>query len=213
VNTVERNNIGKMVDVFKRGDIILCDLGLGEGSEQSGQRPCVVIQNDVGNKFSTTIIVATITSSNRKAKIPTHVEVDERSGLDKPSLILCEQVRTVDKHRVKKYIGSVPRNVREKIDNALIISLEIFKRGELEVEEQVIKVKSLEETILDLANLTLTSKVTNHMVSKFNRELMILEDLCKENRLYLNGYYNKSKELDKIINAANVKREPMLKVV
>ena len=133
---ISRNNIEKIIEMLKRGDVVLCNLGEGKGSEQSGVRPCVVIQNDIGNRYSPTIIVATITSSTSKAKLPTHIEINERSGLDKPSIVLCEQIRTIDKQRVVGFLGTTPKQVRKKIDEALITSLEIYKRGEEEVKSK-----------------------------------------------------------------------------
>lgn len=109
-----------------RGDIYYADLGKVEGSEQGGVRPVIVIQNNVGNRYSPTVIIAAITSQLNKAKLPTHLEINKAlCDLDKESIILFEQIRTIDKSRLRDYIGSVPTELTSKIDTALIISLGI----------------------------------------------------------------------------------------
>ena len=108
----------------KRGEIYYADLSPVVGSEQGGVRPVLVIQNDVGNKYSPTIIVAAITSKLSKAKIPTHVELSSLDyGLPKDSVVLLEQLRTLDKRRLKEKIGVVDSYKMRVIDNALLISL------------------------------------------------------------------------------------------
>lgn len=105
---------------MKRGDIYYVNLGRNVmGSEQSGVRPCLVIQNDVGNRHSPTTIVACITSKQTKSKIPTHVNVSG-FGLPKDSVIMFEQLRTIDKCRVREYIGNIPNEIWE---DALKISI------------------------------------------------------------------------------------------
>jgi mRNA interferase MazF len=97
-----------MAQVVKRGDIYYADLSPVIGSEQGGIRPVLIIQNDIGNKYSPTIIIAAITSQINKAKLPTHVEISsEEYGLNKDSVILLEQVRTIDKRRLKDKIGHI----------------------------------------------------------------------------------------------------------
>lgn len=105
----------------KRGDIYYCDLGLPRGSEQGGIRPVVIIQNDIGNKFSPTTIVAPITSSLTKARIPTHVEL----VLEKDSIVMSEQIRVVDKCRLKEKITVADYNLLKKIDSAIKVSLNV----------------------------------------------------------------------------------------
>lgn len=209
------NNFGKLENIVKRGDIVLCDLGFGEGSEQSGIRPCVVIQNDKGNRYSTTLIVAAITSSSSKAKIPTHIEIDEKCGLDKASVILCEQIRTIDKNRVKKFIGSVNREVREKIDKALMISIEMFKNGELSIKEQAIRVKSIEETLISVYDICKDKDTIEKIMFTYNFEYQLLENLCDKYKLYMKYYYNKSEKIELILNKEenNKVSKPKLRVV
>ena len=113
-----------MEDLFKRGELYYADLSPVVGSEQGGVRPVLVIQNDVGTKYSPTIIVAAITSKLSKAKIPTHVELSSLDyGLPKDSVVLLEQLRTLDKRRLKEKIGVVDSYKMRVIDNALLISL------------------------------------------------------------------------------------------
>ena len=109
---------------IKRGDIFYADLSPVVGSEQGGIRPVIIIQNDIGNKYSPTVIVAAITSQINKAKLPTHVEISsEEYGLNKDSVVLLEQVRTLDKRRLKEKIGHMLERDMKKVDNSLRISM------------------------------------------------------------------------------------------
>ena len=113
---------------IKRGDIYYADLNPVIGSEQGGNRPVLVIQNNVGNKYSPTIIVSAITSKIYKAKIPTHIELSAKEyGLPKDSVILLEQLRTIDKMRLKEKIASLDDEKMQKVNNALEISLGLLK--------------------------------------------------------------------------------------
>lgn len=109
--------------IVKRGDIFYADLSPVVGSEQGGTRPVLVVQNDVGNKYSPTVIAAAITSRINKAKLPTHIEIDAaRYGLSKDSVILLEQVRTIDKKRLREKIGRLDEVQMIKVNDALSIS-------------------------------------------------------------------------------------------
>ena len=110
--------------VIKRGDMFYADLSPVIGSEQGGIRPVLVIQNNVGNKYGPTVIVSAITSRLNKNKLPTHIELDsEEFGLKSDSVILTEQIRTIDKSRLKEKIGHINnQTVMSKIDNALGVS-------------------------------------------------------------------------------------------
>lgn len=109
--------------IVNRGDIFYADLSPVVGSEQGGTRPVLVVQNDVGNKYSPTIIAAAITSKINKAKLPTHIEIDAaRYGLSKDSVILLEQVRTIDKKRLREKIGKLDDVQMIKVNDALSIS-------------------------------------------------------------------------------------------
>lgn len=106
-----------------RGDIYYADLSPVVGSEQGGVRPVLIIQNDVGNKFSPTVIAAAITSQRDKTNLPTHIEVDAQgSGLIKDSVVLLEQVRTLDKHRLREKMGRLDKNSMSRVNQALSIS-------------------------------------------------------------------------------------------
>lgn len=109
--------------IIKRGDIYYADLSPVIGSEQGGIRPVLVVQNDIGNKYSPTVIIAAITSQINKAKLPTHIEISAQDyGLQKDSVILLEQIRTIDKRRLKEKIGHLDDELMEKINEALSIS-------------------------------------------------------------------------------------------
>ena len=109
--------------IVKRGDIFYADLSPVVGSEQGGVRPVLVVQNDVGNKYSPTVIVAAITSQINKAKMPTHIELScDDYGLSKDSVVLMEQIRTIDKKRLKEKIGHMDEEHTKNIDEALKIS-------------------------------------------------------------------------------------------
>lgn len=106
-----------------RGDLFFADLDPVQGSEQGGVRPVVVLQNNVGNKYSPTIIVAAITSRRNKNQMPTHVPVSHRSDLPKDSMVLLEQLRTIDKKRLQMKIGTLDEEIMARIDEALGISV------------------------------------------------------------------------------------------
>lgn len=110
--------------MVKRGDVFFADLNPVVGSEQGGMRPVLVIQNDVGNKYSPTVIVAAITSQIEKGKLPTHVEISAtESSLEKDSVILLEQIRTIDKQRLAQKIAHLELEIMERVNEALEISL------------------------------------------------------------------------------------------
>jgi mRNA interferase MazF len=109
--------------IVKRGDIYYADLSPVVGSEQGGIRPVLVIQNDIGNKYSPTVIAAAITSQINKAKMPTHIELAAKDyGLNKDSVILLEQIRTIDKRRLREKIGRIDDGLMASVNNALSIS-------------------------------------------------------------------------------------------
>ena len=123
--------------VIKRGDMFYADLSPVIGSEQAGIRPILVVQNDVGNKFSPTIIGIAITS-RQKVKLPTHIEIEgTKYGLDKDSVILAEQIRTLDKKRLREKVGMLDNETMEKVKRAIEISFGI--RGELDLEDMYLR--------------------------------------------------------------------------
>lgn len=108
---------------IRRGEIYYADLSPVVGSEQGGTRPVLIVQNDVGNKFSPTVIAAAITSQKFKNQLPTHIRVHaNHCGLSKDSIVLLEQVRTLDKKRLKERMGNLPQDEMEKINHALSVS-------------------------------------------------------------------------------------------
>ena len=107
----------------KRGELYYADLSPVVGSEQGGIRPVLVVQNDIGNKYSPTIIAAAVTSKINKARLPTHIELPSSYGLVKDSVILLEQIRTLDKRRLKERIGELPPATMQRVNEAILISL------------------------------------------------------------------------------------------
>ena len=109
--------------LVKRGEIYYADLSPVVGSEQGGMRPVLIVQNDVGNRHSPTVIASAITSQKDKSKLPTHISINaDRCGLAKDSIVLLEQVRTLDKQRLKERMGELDEGAMTKVDNALSVS-------------------------------------------------------------------------------------------
>ena len=125
-----RRTLKEVFDMtIKRGELYYADLSPVVGSEQGGVRPVLVVQNDEGNKYSPTIIAAAVTSKINKAKLPTHIELPIGDfGLQKDSVILLEQIRTLDKRRLKERIGELPEITMSKVDKAILISLGFIKQ-------------------------------------------------------------------------------------
>ena len=119
-----RRSVNFVDTSVKRGEIYYADLSPVVGSEQGGVRPVLIIQNDTGNRYSPTVIAAAITSQTGKARLPTHIElpVEQECGLTRDSLVLLEQVRTLDKRRLRERMGRVDDQVMEKIDTAIAVS-------------------------------------------------------------------------------------------
>ena len=110
--------------MIKRGELYYADLSPVIGSEQGGVRPVLVVQNDIGNKYSPTVIAAAVTSKLDTARMPTHIELKAVDyGLSKNSVVLLEQIRTLDKRRLKERIGELPPFIMKKVNDALLISL------------------------------------------------------------------------------------------
>ncbi|MEK4626944.1 MAG: type II toxin-antitoxin system PemK/MazF family toxin [Solibacillus sp.] len=114
--------------IVKRGDVFFADLSPVIGSEQGGTRPVLIIQNDIGNRFSPTVIIAAITAQIQKAKLPTHVEINAKKyGFERDSVILLEQLRTIDKSRLTDRITQLDDKLMQEVDIALGISLGLVK--------------------------------------------------------------------------------------
>lgn len=115
------------MSMVKRGDIYYADLSPVVGSEQGGMRPVLIVQNDTGNKHSPTVIAAAITSQIGKAKLPTHIELEAQNyGLTRNSVILLEQIRTIDKSRLRERMGKLDDPTMNRVDNAISVSFGLF---------------------------------------------------------------------------------------
>lgn len=124
---------------IRRGDIYYADLSPVVGSEQGGLRPVLIIQNDVGNKYSPTVIAAAITSRMSKTRLPTHIDIyAERAGLARDSVILLEQIRTLDKRRLRERMGHLDDEMMDRVNNAIAVSFGIIiPPAETYIEEEV----------------------------------------------------------------------------
>ena len=118
-----------MLQSVRRGDIYYADLSPVVGSEQGGMRPVLIVQNDIGNRYSPTVIAAAITSQTGKAKLPTHIALGGQScGLTKDSIILLEQIRTIDKQRLRERMGKLDENMMSRVDSAIAVSFGLGPR-------------------------------------------------------------------------------------
>ena len=116
-------------NIVKRGDIYYADLSPVVGSEQGGMRPVLIVQNDTGNRHSPTVIAAAITSQINKARLPTHIELTARSyGLTKDSVVLLEQIRTIDKKRLRERMGRLDEKLMNRVDSAIAVSFGLPNR-------------------------------------------------------------------------------------
>lgn len=192
------NNISK--NEILRGELFWCDMGDIKDKlkgEQGGVRPVIVLQNNVGNKFSPTVIIATITSKVDKfKKVPTHVLIDG-CGLRTESMILLEQVYTINKERLGDYIGRVDSNTLKEIDNARNISLgEITPLDKLKedirdfVKKQLNGIYACEEIIATTSNDT----ITKLLLSEREQKLTAFEDYCKKIGVNYSIFYKMSKD-------------------
>jgi mRNA interferase MazF len=129
---IPKKNRSVKTMIVRRGDIYYADLSPVVGSEQGGVRPVLIVQNDVGNRFSPTVIAAAITSQRTKANLPTHIMVNaQTTGLAKDSIVLLEQVRTIDKHRLKERMGCLDTQAMSQVDQALSVSFGIGERQKM----------------------------------------------------------------------------------
>ena len=182
--------------IIIRGDILYANMGEGIGSEQGGIRPVVCIQNNVGNKFSPTIIVAPLTSQQNKTKLPTHVEINEEgnTGLGKQSIVLLEQIKTLDKRRILEKIGICSQKTINNIDKALLISLgiEINKTNVID-NINTYNNNRVEKFDINRANNIGTSinKLENFINTHYNEVLIDIEDSIKMHLYELQKYCNK----------------------
>lgn len=183
--------------LFKRGMVFLADFtGAGTiGSEQgthangSDLTPVIIVQNDIGNKFSPTVIVAIITSKLTKAKMPTHVELHREIGLEKDSVVLCEQLKTIDKQRLQKFCTKVNRDKMAEIDRAMGISLGQINTREEQVLKQAEEVNYWIRNIDDLVDdIYASNEQIRQRIIRLSVEYNKLKKMCEENRLYVSNY-------------------------
>lgn len=175
---------------FKRGDIYYADFGVGVGSEQGGIRPVVIVQNNVGNKYSPTLIVAPLTSKLTKTKLPTHVMIRaSESGLAKDSIALTEQIRVIDKIRIKEYITSLTGITLARLNEALEISLGLSTEVEKKAEQLTSEIKVLDVLISKCITILNTIKPIEQELKTREHKLYELESYCKNNKLNINNYY------------------------
>lgn len=127
----------------KRGDIYYADLSPVIGSEQGGMRPVLIIQNDVGNRYSPTVIAAAITSRMGKTRLPTHIDIyADRAGLAKDSVVLLEQIRTLDKRRLKEKMGHLDDNMMNEVNTAIAVSFGLLDGG-VEKRSQILPTEQI----------------------------------------------------------------------
>lgn len=161
-----------MIPTIKRGDIYYADLSPVVGSEQGGMRPVLIIQNDIGNKYSPTVIAAAITSRMGKAKLPTHIDIyAAKVGLARDSVVLLEQVRTLDKRRLKEKMGHLDGEMMQEIDNAIAVSLGLLPHGEklprsvqsiplydrVKIPPTAVASSGMQTTVMQVTNTTVTA--------------------------------------------------------
>lgn len=180
-----------------RGGIFFADLGEENivGSEQRGQRPVIIISNDIGNKFSPTVKVAVITSQLSKAKLPTHVEVSRQYGLLQDSVALVEQTRVIDKSRLTAYIGQADDALIEQLNKAIEVSFEVGqaeKKSRIKtiIDEKIYEIHSIELTIQTLQERGMLADNTfESLYTERGHKLEVLEQFCKMNNLNYLTYY------------------------
>ena len=196
---MEMNNVTNVSRVIKRGDVFDVDFGSDNvvGSEQADYRPCICIQNEVGNKFSPVVIVAVITSKLGKRKMPTHCQIGSESGLNMESLVLCEQIKTIDKSRIKNYIGKATTEVMNEVERAIKISLALGEEKYLTMsrESQTANMKAqlivqTETTLRELMQDNMSTEIIDIYVAKRANRINELKEYCKQNRLDYTRFYS-----------------------
>lgn len=191
-----------MFDNIKRGDIFYCSIEGGVGSEQSGVRPCVVIQNNLGNRFSPNIIVAAVTSQTQRNKLPTHVEINtdgDIEGLHSNSVVLCEQVRTISKQRILDYVGRVSVSDIRKINQALNISVGSSGSKEQGVIDLSSELLIKEKMLIDSVKENTPVHTIKYLAKKYIESLLILEKMCADIHMDMYAYYTPTMEVGCIV--------------
>lgn len=189
---------------IKRGDIFLYNFGEGNGSIQGGIRAAVVVSNNIANRYSPVVLVSPITSQiNNKATLPTHVVVDHEScGLLKESQILCEQIFSVNKNSLHKFIGSLDDNDMEKLNKALEVSVEVGEAGEKlkgrgikMLKEKVEMIKELDSLIKNWINKGKSIELIYEFIEERNARIEDMKNYCEKIGVNYENYY-----CDKITN-------------
>ena len=180
--------------IVKRGEVYLVDLGKENkvGSEQTGIRPVIIVQNEIGNKFSPTIIVATITSQTQKKRMPTQVLIGKESGLLTNSMAMMEQLLVISKERLGKHIGTAPNNIMEEIDKALKVSLELEKIERKEIQEAKRKAKLIEDmdnVIKAWLDMSRDVSEIYDFISERQARVNDLKSYCENFQLLYTNYY------------------------
>lgn len=175
---------------IKRGDIHWVDFGETNGSEQGGIRPAIIIQNNVGNKYSPTVIVCPISSEIKKKELPTHVCLDKWRiyGLTKPSQVITEQIRTRDKSQLGDYIGFVDSDTMDKIDRAIEISVQVGSAKESVYSRELKVIKDKVEEIEDLDKFIKMWFTKNDDTDRIKGYLLDRELAIKDLELYADKY-------------------------
>ena len=182
---------------IRKGDVFFMNAGLGEGSEQKNWRPYVCIQNNIGNKYSPTLIMAPVTTKKIGRQQPTHVYIEnDMMGLEQDSIVLLEQPITIDKNRLSdekaRYLCRLRRSDIEKIDRALETSLGLIMPNEREVLKQL---EVLERTEFHLNEMIGYGNIPKSIIAqasiRYEFEYNKMKKICEENRVYMDNYYNK----------------------
>lgn len=181
-----------MIDnlIIKRGDMFRAMFD-GVGSEQNGLRPCIILSNNIGNKYSSTLIVALITTKVKR-DMPTHIHLTRELGLLEDSVVMLEQIRTIDKSRIipDSYIGRADRESMRKIDEALKVSVALENARDLEVRKQLKEIEYWERTINELLDdVYATTEQIKQRVFRLKIEYNKFREICKESRVYYGNYY------------------------
>lgn len=176
--------------IIKRGDMFRAVFD-AVGSEQGGERPFIVLQNNLGNRYSPTLIVALVTTKVKR-DMPTHVKLTKEFGLKEDSIVMLEQIRTIDKSRIinGSYIGRVSRETMKLIDEAMSISIALKNSRDTEARNQVKEVEYWARSIDDLIDdVYATSEQIKQRIIKLKIEYNKLKEICFRCRLYLSDYY------------------------
>lgn len=190
----------------KRACIHWVDFGETKGSEQGGIRPAIIIQNDIGNKYSPTVIVCPISSEIKKKELPTHVYLDnwKTYGLTKPSQVITEQIRTRDKAQLGDYIGCVDVDTMNKIDKSIEISVQVGSAKNIIEPREVRESKRKAQEIREIDNFLRMWFLKNDDINKVQEYIKDREIMIKDLELYSTRYNLDYREFYQPINGVNL---------